>query len=468
MKDIEYNFDESFAFLEILQILSKTSEFKNWLRKYHNFLHIDDILEGYKYIVSTSLKCFIQSIMLNDPFRLTDDRYLIRADFRIGLSLDDAPNSCEKTIFMKNVWNLGKEIRKAKSWNEIDVSQSISILLNMFEKFFNEYVVSNSTISKEDALKYSAQFWTYLELIDCRFGMPKGSRVSLFEIEKGIVYLNKIFKGYLYSLQFLWFNLLGEDKFNNSILKNLHRASEIKFERPDQTITVPFEKLGLKPVERVESEEEKRKRLEREKVFKKWKSIDKFFEEIRYEIIRPLEEKLNHPFGTMDKGLLKVFKFEKTVIGNLLKKEKIQEPTYLLNTDKESIKKQINCELWWYDLGVLNAVQSLDFSGAYAFIPMLTGYISVLYEKEIGDQVSIIILKHPSKDNDGSEYSYGILISIGGFFTDASGWLIFFDATSDYSGSGLHLHKQCMDTIKKFQLAKKIEVKELTVDKEIF
>lgn len=292
MQKPDYNFDESFAFLEILRILSNTDKFHNWLKEYHHLQSIDDILEGYKYIIATSLRCFIQSLMLNDPFKLKDDRFLIRGDFRIGKSLDDVPNRCEKTIFMKNVWNCGKDIRKAKSWEEIGNAKSLSILLNVFENLFRDNIRSNSKISKEDAVRFAAQFWAYLELVDCRFGMPKGSRASLFEIEKSTVYLDKVFAGYLYSLQFLWFELLGDEKFKKTVLKDLHSATETKFERPDNSITISFDESDYETVEIPESKEEKQKRLEYERVFKKWESIDQFFEEIKYEIIRPLEKDL--------------------------------------------------------------------------------------------------------------------------------------------------------------------------------
>ena len=464
-----YNHDESFAFLEVLRILSKTSDLKNWLKQYHNLQNMDDVLEGYKYIITTALKCFMQSIMMHDPFKLKDDRFLLRVDFRVGLSLDDAPNRCEKTIFLKNIWNLGKDIRKARNWDELNVSKSLSILLNLYEKLLHDNVKSNYDVPKEDALNCVTQFWAYLYLIDCSFGMPKGSRGSLFDIENSKKYLDRVFTGYRYSLQFLWFKLLGKEKFENSVLKDLHRSIEIKFERPDKSIKISFKDLGMKMVgSPPESEEEKQRRLEHEKFFAKWMSIDQFFNEIRGGIIRPMEKLLDGRLGGMGKGLLKIENFEKKMLNGLLKEVQVQEPEYFLKKDKKSLKKQIDCEFLWYDLGVLNAGLSLDFSGAFAFIPMLTGYVKVLQKKDIDGKVSVMILKHPSSDNEGNDYSFGVLVSIGGFFSDASGWLIFFDSTTDYSGGGSELHKQCIDTIKKFQSENKIEVKELTIEKNIF
>lgn len=60
--------------------------------------------------------------------------------------------------------------------------------------------------------------------------------------------------------------------------------------------------------------------------------------------------------------------------------------------------------------------------------------------------------KHPVTGVPGCDYSYGIRNqAFGSFgFTDYSGWLIFFDCATDYSGFGASLHGQAEVFIEKF------------------
>jgi len=65
-------------------------------------------------------------------------------------------------------------------------------------------------------------------------------------------------------------------------------------------------------------------------------------------------------------------------------------------------------------------------------------------------------------------YSYGILIQAYGTIADYSGWLIFFDCATDYSGFGGTLHYEAEKFIEKFLDDGKIEIKEEIIDLETF
>lgn len=142
----ESNNDHIFAFLEILRILSKTENFQEWLSTYHKIDEHQEFLEGYKYILTVSLMYFITQLISHDPFSLKDDEKLVRADFH-GITINNIPNSCEKTIVLKNIWKQSKKIRKAKTFEEIK-NEKPSDLLDFYETLREQNLKPNKEISK--------------------------------------------------------------------------------------------------------------------------------------------------------------------------------------------------------------------------------------------------------------------------------------------------------------------------------
>jgi len=137
-------------------------------------------------------------------------------------------------------------------------------------------------------------------------------------------YHDKAYLGYAYALQYLWFVLLGEKRFEQSSLRYLHRAHEISFaelQNPNGRIKLPEEpkpnKIGLY-------------------------ALDAFFGRIGDEIVRPLEKQLNINIG-FEPLLVFADKFEKGFISEFLKSEGLEEPEYLKSTSNEKlIKKKLD------------------------------------------------------------------------------------------------------------------------------
>lgn len=463
----EYNSDETFAFLNMLSILSKTDEFRKWLINFHNLKDHDQFFEGYKCLVLTALRGFINSILMNDPFKLRDDELFTIANSR-GFNIEKLPNSCEKVVFLKNVWRLSKSIRKPKSWKDLNVKEALAPLLKSYEVILKQNLKATKNTSKLDSLTFATEFCAYLFLIDTRKARPHGYYVSILNNDLNLQYLDKIFTGYAYSLQFLWYKLLGSERFQKSCVKDLHRSQKVRFEHDKKTLTI---NIGTANSERVieETLEEKRERKFRKSVFEKWLSIDQFFEEIRSEIIQPLEKKLDHGLGSLGKGLLQIEKFRKSNLGSLLKKDSTMEPAFVKKKDDDSIKKQLDVKFLWEDLDILDAGQaSWEFNGVFAFISMLTGYVKILHDHDSEGVVKVMIIKHPSDDESHYYYSFAILVASYGIFAHDSGWIVFFDCAMDSSGSGVELRDSCLNTIEKFRKDNSISVEELIVDKKLF
>ena len=461
------NNDHIFAFLEILRILSKTENFQEWLSTYHKIDEHQEFLEGYKYILTVSLMYFITQLISYDPFSLKDDEKLVRADFH-GITINNIPNSCEKTIVLKNIWKQSKKIRKAKTFEEIK-NEKPSELLDLYETLREQNLKPNKEISKEESISSVAQFNAYLLLTDTSFGMPRATRwASIFEPDESLKYLDTVFNGYRYALEYLWFCLLGPTKFQEFCVKDLHRSDEIHFKNEDKTINI---KLGSSyedsEIEEYQESEEAIRRVEWDRVHNKWKTIDQFFNKVRSEMIRPLEVKIGR-MGGLGKGFLKLENFDKDLFKNLITNE-VEDAPYMTKTDEESMKKRIESELLWYPISVLSAAQTFTFNVAFSFVSMLRGLVDISREQDEDSKITVKIFKHPAHGvENGYDYSFGIKVGVGGFISDSSGWLIFHDCATDYSGSGGQYHQMCMNEIENHKEENAVEAEELIFENEIF
>ena len=202
------NNDEQLAFLNILQILSDTADFRRWLTAFHGMDDHDGLFEGYKFSIVTCLLSFMDSIKTDGLFKLEQDEVCYRAEFR-GIKLELLPNSCEKIILQKNIWNLGKKIRQSTGWTNLDAKEALFPILDLFLKIKKNHLYKIREFTVDESLNYLSQFYAYILLVDTQFGRPKGYFHPLFATEKSSKYLDCVFTGYAFSLQYLWYKLLG-------------------------------------------------------------------------------------------------------------------------------------------------------------------------------------------------------------------------------------------------------------------
>jgi DNA-directed RNA polymerase subunit RPC12/RpoP len=110
---------------------------------------------------------------------------------------------------------------------------------------------------------------------------------------------------------------------------------------------------------------------------------------------------------------------------------------YLTKNDDKSLKKQLSMAMLWYDVNVLDTPLTV-FNGVPAFTSTLLGSIELAKGFQDDEPVKAIIFKHPAGMENYFDYSFGIFIqaytSMG--LSDYSGWLVFFDCATDYSGFG--------------------------------
>ncbi|MEM3041452.1 MAG: hypothetical protein QXG97_05455, partial [Nitrososphaerota archaeon] len=341
----------------------------------------------------------------------------------------------------------------------------LSVILTLFKKSLSNKLIITKKISQNDALRYVSEFYAYLFLIDTSHGRPKGYYVPFLSLKQSSEYMDTVFDGYVFALQFLWYRLLGHDEFSKSCVKDLHHCKDIQLSKKSATEEDydygDEELLGIKV-----TPEEKKEREYRTIVRKKWLSVDRFFNKIKHEIIRPLEERINHNFGGFDTGLIQLKTFEKSVLDAFLQNTP-PEPDYLTRTDLKSMKKRLDVKFLWYDIDALDGADAnLEFNGAFAFISLLTGYANILQEEGSDGKIRVKKIIHPSHMRDTNYYSLAILIGSYGFFSDSSGWIVFYNCLIDSPGTGGHYRDMCFDRIQR--LASRVELEEITVDKETF
>ena len=338
------NSDETLAFLNILQILSDTEDFRNWLTTFHKMNNHDELLEGYKFSIMTCLLSFMNLIKTDDLFNLEQDEVCYRAEFR-GIKIELLPNSCEKIIFQKNIWRLGKKIRQTTKWANLSVRESLLPILDLFLKIKTNHLRGARKFTTDESLNYLSQFYAYIFLIDTQRGRPKGYYHPLFSIEKNPKYLDCVFKGYVFSLQYIWYKLLGRKKFLASCVKDLHRSQEVSSQDKFRVTSGKVESEDEYYEFGLDGKEQEGEKL-RSTVYAKWNTIDQFFSKIREEIIRPLEKKTNSMLNVNGVGLINVVNPNKTMLGTLLEKMNLERPHYMEKKRSKIYEKEIRFRIF--------------------------------------------------------------------------------------------------------------------------
>ena len=416
--------DKILAALNILKIVTNAQDYENWLKVYHNKKVDSKLVEGYRFFVTTVVGFLIHAIEENISLELQEDSIFSRAKFK-GVPIEDVPNTCEKTIFIKNVWNLSRSIRRAKNWESVKESvKHLKPLIKVFEQIYDN-ASPTIDIPKDLALNVVTKYQFSQNFM--REGNPfQFTSPSTIGISISPVYFMRILEGYFLSAQYLWFKLLDKDK---SLLDEFHEVS--------RKILGELEKVSNRDLK------------------EDWCIFDEFVRKIDEKVIEPLKDKFG--LDLILEQLLIVKGFDKNDIKPLLSKEDLQDPEYFQKKSTKDIEKWLDYKLLWYNVQILTGS---IFSGVPAFVRVLAG--SVVVDE---DKVFVKIFKHPVGEGK-YDYSYGILIPALSSIADYSGWLIFFDCATDYSGFGGSLYVQAKCYIDGFK--DRIIVEEIEVEKEIF
>lgn len=236
-------------------------------------------------------------------------------------------------------------------------------------------------------------------------------------------------KGYIYTLQFVWAQLVEEELYQGTSLSELHN-SETWSHSADIFEELPSDRTDLD-------------------------DLDRFFGEIKEEVIQPLEEK------TGIKALDDILFLGEGAPGDFLGDLTSREETVELNTQEE-----FDYRLLWYQVEFLQS--SSIFNGVSAFISLLSGTVNLKERFAEGEEVYVCKFAHPVER--GNDYTYGVLVEAAGTtgVADYSGWMMFYDCCGDYSGFAGSEHRQAERIIEEHLESGQIKLREMEVKKDEF
>ena len=436
-KSEEYGASNVLGIWSAINIILESDKFIIWMKNQHSYDKSANLFVGYRLLIETCLRSILNSILNNPAIELKEDYVYFRARHR-GIRLSKIPNTCDKIIFFKNFYHIIRKIRKSNNFEEIKTvnKQIKNSFLESLEKLYNEDTEVNPElkITKEEAIKFAAMYWVLIYLNQINNGIPMGYGVSClgWEIPEKDYFDGLL--GYKYGLQYIWACLLGEDYANTKLTK-LHNVKSWDF------------KIDFEPVKSKEVKEKKRK------------DLDRFFSYINDYIITPLQKKYNFNVFLND-----VLFFKRKITKDYFKilLGKVPEP-------KLTAKEELDFKLFWYGIEAIDSASSNVFNGVPLFIPLLLGTIELKAKYDIDEKSFICKFIHPDKSVNGNDYSYGILIqSYGSFFSDFSGWVMFYDCCTDYSGFGGDQHAKAEARINELKKLNLIEVREMVIPKNFF
>lgn len=440
-----------YSFLNILKIVSKTNNFRLWIQKTHHIENDDNIIVGYQFFIDVVISRIIHSFERYSSFGIDFDYSMYRASF-VGIHIDDIPISCEEVIILKNFWNYYRPIRKCKNWDQLQIQleEKNAVVFPVFDMIFNSAIESKTTVSKEEILWSKTLYYTTFYLNSTDRGHPYAYPETILDSFVNQNNFDKVFPGYVYTSQYLLYHLLPENDFFQSPASELHKV--ISLPKKDKKSSNRFMDL-------FSNHSTSRERH----VWDQWQELDMFFSKINDTII---EKKL--PPSIRKSELILSKKYQKSMLEPLMHLSSISEPGYLKKQNSFTAwTKLLDSFFFWHEMDVLDTNKVHVFNGAFAFISLLIGEVEKYKLLNDTDPFWIARIKHPVEKGK-NDISYGILLQSGGMIIDSSGWLIFLDCGTDYSGAGGYHYEQVEEFVTKYKKEGKISVKEISIPSDIF
>ena len=485
--------DEIFAFENILRNILNFKNFKTWIKENGKNFEEDNLFEGYKFFIETSLRCLINEIVVDSSLGLNGDDIFRRADFT-GKDIFELPNSSEKTKIIKYLALLLEDITISKNSEDLlKKCDSLLLFLNKIKKIYeNSKLKEGIKINKDKMLKYLSLYWTHIFLMDNQKGVPHGYSLPLLKNKLSPEKMKKSLKGFQYSLKYII--ELNYGSLEGKRLNDLIKSEQLKEEDIGERSSGLNDLISLIGDENEESElndlinpeqlkeenkeltkkvlndliqdlsEDEERGIREDKDISNWRSIDRFFSIMQKEIMDPLEKEIEENF-TMNRFFVAKDMDKSDLIEGI---KDLPNPKYLELNDKESVFKKLDLKFLFYEIQTLDTKRQLVFNGVPAFIYASKGFAISREEEDLDEPVKIIRFVHPEKGVNGNNYSYAVLIEAYGSIADHSGWLVFYDCCGDYSGFSGSQHAHAESFIKSYLKKGLIEIQEFKVDLNYF
>lgn len=351
--------DDILSILNCMDVLCNVDEFISWLDEYHSIDKDNDLLKGYIFTFDTFARRLHDEISLNTSLEITSDRILERADFH-SEPLFTLPNNCEKTILLKNIREKIDFVLETQNWKNLkfslkQVQQEIiqpMLLLKSVSVVNALYPIP--TI--DDGIKYSAMNELLVFFNDTQRGLPHGYPTSMLDnslwpsidnvvTQKQRKYLQVVFKGYKYAVQYLWFYILKDD-FNKTSLKTIHKT-------------------------------------------KSWPAFNEYFGVVQNEIVDPIEKRLKISLGMAPTIL--VTSNAKEVIKPLFHKKALEYKPNELEKMEQVFR--------WYRIELVDSSQGELFNGVPAVVSAISGAVETKRRNKNKDKTQVVKLVHPDRED---------------------------------------------------------------------
>ena len=148
-------FSQILPAIKAIKILGNTELFNNWLQKKHPKTNKYQLFEGYRFSIISCVNSFVYGVSVDSLLQIQNDFLLNRAINEL-IPIHQIENSCEKTIFLKNLNLVLIKIKKAKSYDELqnEISNFHETISLKFEKII-EKNVNTEKIDKKTAIELS-------------------------------------------------------------------------------------------------------------------------------------------------------------------------------------------------------------------------------------------------------------------------------------------------------------------------
>ncbi|MDO9522437.1 MAG: hypothetical protein Q7J08_01855 [Methanocorpusculum sp.] len=411
-------------------ILSDAKSFTSWIDKKYPDINIDELLPGYLYCIGLIVGWFAKGICYDETFGLTSDPAFDRAVFA-GVPPEEMDRTCEKASLLYILSYDVKRIKSSKNFSKSrhplnDLKRNV---LDIFANHLKENAYSDFPNSKNELYSHLIEgtIWLYFSCIRGS-GIPYAEAFTPLHSskEEDVIiegtpeweeYIKSddygakdtIIRGYCYSLEYL-IDQLFPNILDTECLKYLHNTEN-------------------------------------------W-----------YEIQYIYDHLYGHIFLDLDNDHEKDWYLYSFKNDTKLSKESLSTIFDKLNKiPNKSLQEELDKVFLWYHVGFLDASAG-PFSGMIAFRTLLIGAVTIKNQMKNPEQVQVRIFKHHCFK--GYDYSYAILMEGYGSAMDYSGWIVFFDTDTDYSGTGGYYHQLIDNDIQRYM--QYLNVVSFEVKKETF
>ncbi|MBK9284373.1 MAG: hypothetical protein IPM51_08625 [Sphingobacteriaceae bacterium] len=448
-----------FASSRTFKVLGEIEEFEKWFKgKHPSITNSNSIFEGYKFSLECCLNSFLHGISIDQSLGIKND-FLLNCAISELIPLHQLENTCEKTIFLKHLKPLVKAILKSKDYRELKTNVKLfdEQILSKFDLLFekNVTILKKAGVNREIAEHMLLIDFAHTYMVQINNNGPTANfhnpiSPSWTKEERKILYL----EGYKFAIQFLLFQLMGEEFYNKTAIQQMHLTDSWRDYK-----YLEKEKTGDPMIDMMNEEFE----------LKEQTCFDSYFYHIQNEITHPLSDKYKvEPHRINDYFRFSKKNYDKKIFTNFLKEQTLKK-----STEKLSWEDQIKTTLYWYTFELVDSRNSQMHHGISAFITMLAGTVAIHKPKQ-SEFAKVVVARftHPvkiDKNKKGNNFTYGILVDTKSTADHySSGWIIYQDACGDWSGFSGSQHKKCEALIKKYKREGKITLRELTIPLENF